>query len=123
MQMRKTTTLSLAAVVLVLASCSGGTEESRPSGRRTPARPPSVDAQTVDMLSGTWTGKMTEPSAATWATKVTISPCDSAGLCGRYSYRTRDWYTTERPAACGGTLTYVGVRDLLPPWGEPARPR
>jgi hypothetical protein len=64
-------------------------------------------------------------------TQVTISECDPAGLCGEYSYRTQSCCFTERPAACGGTLAYVGVREPgetgpdhsfvfqeTDPWGE-----
>ena len=107
--------LSVFALALALASCSGGTKESEPSGSSTPETSaqssPSIEAQSVDMLVGTWTGEMTEPDVAAWTMKVTIGPCDSAGLCGEYTYRTQSWYTTERPAVCGGTLTYERMRD------------
>jgi len=109
------TVLPLAVVVLVLASCTGGTKESEPSGSSTPETSaqssPSIDAQSMDMLVGTWTGKVIEPGRATWSYKVTLESCSSGVLCGRVSFATQDFVDTGRAASCGGTLTYEGMRE------------
>jgi hypothetical protein len=113
------TTLLLSVVVLVLASCSAGTETTITTATTTPEATASPESAPSGLelsdLVGTWKGQLIQPEFyATWRYRVTIQQCDEADdSCGHIEAVTGNWNRTGNPERCGLDITYSGFREDL----------
>lgn len=102
-------------VALVLAACSGDTQDVGSTVSSPPPTPVSspVEAPWQELPSdvpvGTWIGDLVEPGVAIYETEVTIRLCDEGEPCGRFREATRNYRGTGESGSCGGTLTYDGM--------------